>query len=781
MVNQNSIFGGMLTNAGAAKKTNCDALGIPWQPSFMLIGDANGADPVPSPEQTKLINQVYRAPLNQLYVSPTDANVLVAELVLPPNVGGWWIRELALEDVDGVFSAVANCAPSYKPLLVQGSGRNQVVRMHIVTSNTANIQLKIDPAVVLATREYVDTSIIAALNKQDFKHSVQVATTAPIALSGPQTVDGVALSAGARVLVKDQAVGKDNGIYLVAAGAWARTADADASVEVTPGLFVHVEQGVVGADSVWQLVTDAPITLGITPLAFEMLVGRTGVSAGTYTKLTVDKNGRVIAGTSPTTLAGFGITDTYTKAEIESIVARSASLPVGAIVAFPRGTVPAGFLEVDGSVQSIAAYPDLAAYLGTAFNTGGEGAGNFRLPESRGEFLRGWDHGRGVDAGRALGSYQIDQFQGHRHGPLGTSTAYVTYGSGAGGAANSAGMIDRATTGDPVTDGVNGSPRTGNETRPRNLAVMWCLKAWSAPINQGNIDIAALVSELDALKAAVPVGSIVPFPKAAVQPGYLELDGSAYSIAAYPALAAYLGTTYNNGTEPAGYFRLPDARGEFLRGWDHGRGVDAGRVIGSWQKGSLEAIDINIPGAQGVASNIADPDASRVRLGYDSGDMTLYAGSQLTGANAASSFPVPGAAEVTYGISRPRNLAVMWCIKAWNAPVNQGSIDIAALAASIANLPLLGFGQTWQNVTASRVPGTTYTNTTGRPIVVSCYANSASTNNINLTVSGVVVAQNIVNNATSGANSTVSAIVPHGATYSVATTPSPISLWSELR
>lgn len=64
--------------------------------------------------------------------------------------------------------------------------------------------------------------------------------------------------------------------------------------------------------------------------------------------------------------------------------------------------MPPGFLEVNGSVQSIATYPDLFAYLGTAFNTGGEGAGNFRLPESRGEFLRGWDHGRGIDAGRAL-------------------------------------------------------------------------------------------------------------------------------------------------------------------------------------------------------------------------------------------------------------------------------------------------------------------------------------------------------------------------------------------
>ncbi|NWA04811.1 phage tail-collar fiber domain-containing protein [Pseudomonas gingeri] len=514
MVNQNSIFGGMLTNAGAAKKTNCDALGIPWQPSFMLIGDANGADPVPAPEQTKLINQVYRAPLNQLYVSPTDANVLVAELVLPPNVGGWWIRELALEDVDGVFSAVANCAPSYKPLLVQGSGRNQVVRMHIVTSNTANIQLKIDPAVVLATREYVDTSIIAALNKQDFKHSVQVATTAPIVLSGLQTVDGVALAAGARVLVKDQAAGKDNGICLVAAGAWPRAADADTSIEVTPGLFVHVEQGAVGGDSIWQLITDAPIILGTTPLAFEMIAGRTGVIAGTYTKLTVDKNGRVIAGTSPATLAGYGITDAYSKGEVDSKVAQASSLPVGSMVAFPKATVPPGFLELDGSVQSIATYPDLAMYLGTSFNKGDEGAGNFRLPESRGEFLRGWDHGRGVDAGRAVGSYQVGTLVGSDYDGLGTQTMGSAVSTNPNSGPSHIGADPVIASQYPNASVVTGAgaaintpgvaPNLFGVNRPRNLAVMWCVKAWNTPINQGSIDIAALALEVSKLKPMTP-------------------------------------------------------------------------------------------------------------------------------------------------------------------------------------------------------------------------------------------------------------------------------------
>ncbi|WP_256578857.1 phage tail protein [Pseudomonas sp. SCPG-7] len=269
MVDQNSIFGGMLTTLGVAKKTNCDALGIPWEPRYMLIGDANGTDPVPSPAQTKLINQRYRAQLNQLRVSPTDDNVLIAELVLPPDVGGWWIRELALEDKDGVFSAVANVAPSYKPLLAQGSGRNQVVRMHVITSGTSNIQLKIDPSVVLATREYVDTRILEELNKLDNKQSVRAATTANIALAGLQTVDGVLLATGDRVLVKNQAVAKDNGIWVASVGGWARAADADVNAEVTSALLVSVEQGTTLADTRWQLVTDGTIVLGTTALTFQ--------------------------------------------------------------------------------------------------------------------------------------------------------------------------------------------------------------------------------------------------------------------------------------------------------------------------------------------------------------------------------------------------------------------------------------------------------------------------------------------------------------------------------
>lgn len=319
MTDQNSQFFAILTDIGRAKQANATALGTTWTFAQMAVGDANGTEPIPNSSQTKLINERRRAPLNQVKVDPANANVIIAEQIIPESVGGWWVRELGLYDAAGDMVAVANCAPTFKPLLAQGSGRTQVIRINLIVSNTANIELKIDPSVVLATREYVDLAVTEVMSRLDFKHSVLVATTANIVLSGIQTVDGVLLAADARVLVKDQAQAKDNGIYVVpASGAWKRAPDADASIEVTPGLFVSVEKGTANGDSVWQLVTDAPIVLGTTALTFEVVAGRTGIVAGTYRSLTVDKIGRVIAGTNPNTLAGAGINDAYTKVEVNS-------------------------------------------------------------------------------------------------------------------------------------------------------------------------------------------------------------------------------------------------------------------------------------------------------------------------------------------------------------------------------------------------------------------------------------------------------------------------------
>lgn len=259
----------LLTTIGAGKLANATALGTTLKITQLAVGDGGGNVPTPDASRTALVNEVRRAPLNQLSVDPANAAQIIAEQVIPEDVGGWWIREMGLYDEAGALIAYANCAPSYKPQLAEGSGRTQTVRMVLIVSNTASVELKIDPSVVLATREYVDSAIVSAMNKLDQKQSVRAATTANITLSGLQTLDGVALAAGDRVLVKNQSNAPDNGIYLAASGAWKRAGDADASAEVTPNLTVAVEEGSTQADSIWQLTTNAPIVLGTTALVFQ--------------------------------------------------------------------------------------------------------------------------------------------------------------------------------------------------------------------------------------------------------------------------------------------------------------------------------------------------------------------------------------------------------------------------------------------------------------------------------------------------------------------------------
>ncbi|WP_448106573.1 phage tail-collar fiber domain-containing protein [Pseudomonas azerbaijanoccidentalis] len=484
----------LLTNAGIAYETACKAAGVPIKLSQISVGDGGGTVYNPAATATALKREVWRGPLNALFQDEKNPSWLLAEVTIPPEDGGWYVREAGLWTDTGILYAIVKYPESFKPVLAtSGSGKEFYIRSIFETSNASLVTLLIDDTVVKATRAWVMSYLAEELAKLDGKQSVRVAATGNVVLSGAQQIDGVALTSGQRVLLPSQTLAKDNGIWIVANGAWVRATDANSSAKVTPGLTVMVEEGTVNGDSLWHLVTNGPITLDTTALSFEMLAGRTGIQAGTYKSLTVDKYGRATAGTNPETLAGFGIKDTYTKPEIEALIAQASALPVGTVVAFPVNKIAPGFLEVDGSVKSIATYPDLGAFLGTAFNKGDEGAGNFRLPESRGEFLRGWDHGRGIDAGRAIGSYQTDDFKSHLH-----SQTYM--GSGAAANRNLGDSVGNIAGGSILSNNTTTSTG-GTETRPRNLAVLWCIKAWNAPINQGNIDIAALVAALAAISA----------------------------------------------------------------------------------------------------------------------------------------------------------------------------------------------------------------------------------------------------------------------------------------
>ncbi|WP_313226270.1 phage tail protein [Stutzerimonas chloritidismutans] len=213
MADQNSQYMAMLTAVGEAKLANATALGVNLNITQLGVGDANGAEPMPSRTQTALINERRRAPLNQLSIDPNNSAIIIAEQVIPEDIGGWWIREIGLYDEAGDLIAVANCPPTFKPELAQGSGRTQVVRLNILVSSTQSIQLKIDPSVVLATRAYADALIVGHLAAEDPHPQYQ--------LRGPVTTlsANTAITTGQLGLLLLDAAGGNRSFTLPAANA----------------------------------------------------------------------------------------------------------------------------------------------------------------------------------------------------------------------------------------------------------------------------------------------------------------------------------------------------------------------------------------------------------------------------------------------------------------------------------------------------------------------------------------------------------------------------------
>lgn len=188
--------------------------------------------------------------------------------------------------ITGITSLVASDIPTLTAAKISDFDTTvQANRLDEMANPTSDVDLNSQKITNLAdpvnatdavNKQYAD----ALTNGLDIKDSCLVATTANITLSGTQTIDGVSVSAGKRVLVKDQSTGSENGIYVCAAGSWSRATDADGNDEVTAGLFTFIEQGSVNGDAGFVLTTDDPITVGTTALAFTQFSGAGSVSAG---------------------------------------------------------------------------------------------------------------------------------------------------------------------------------------------------------------------------------------------------------------------------------------------------------------------------------------------------------------------------------------------------------------------------------------------------------------------------------------------------------------------
>ncbi len=336
---------------------------------------------------------------------------------------------------------------------------------------------------------------------------------------------------------------------------------------------------------------------------------------------------------------------------------------IGDIAFIAYNTIPDGWMECNGSAISRTTFVELFNKIGTTYGAGDEST-TFNLPDLRGEFIRGWDHGRGVDSGRALGSEQFDAFQGHWHTTYqeaGVPPTNVPTVSNSLFGANNKGVNNQVIR-DPITNTVNGTPRTASETRPRNVALVPIIKVKNIAGSDAEV-IGANADTVDGLHASdfalmlagnntSPIGTVILTAANTPDPGWLECDGSAISRIIYPDLFNKIGTTYGVG-DGSSTFNLPDLRGEFVRGWDHGKGTDSGRVIGS---GQLDAL-------QNITGQIITSGNTFAGAFYDTG--VNKEGATLSGSDSVAGFDASLVAR-TSSETRPRNVALMYVIKAKN-------------------------------------------------------------------------------------------------------------------
>ncbi|HCL9285310.1 TPA: phage tail protein [Escherichia coli] len=486
----------LLTDIGAAKLASAAALGVPLKITHMAVGDGSGVLPTPDAKQTALVNEKRRAALNMLYIDPQNSSQIIAEQVIPENEGGWWIREVGLFDESGALIAVGNCPESYKPQLAEGSGRTQTVRMVLITSSTDNITLKIDPAVVLATRKYVDDKALELKVYADDQMAKHLAAPdphsqyapkasptftgtpkAPTPAAGNNTTQ-VATTAFVQAALTALINGAPATLDTLKEIAAAINNDPNFSTTINNALALKAPlsspalTGTPTAPTAAQSVNNTQIaTTAFVKSAIAGMVGSAPAALDTLNELAAalgnDPNFattmlNALAGKQPldntlTNLSGKDVAGLLTYLGL----GEGSALPVGVPVPWPSATPPTGWLKCNGAAFSAEEYPELAK----AYPTN-------KLPDLRGEFIRGWDDGRGVDSSRGLLTSQDHLFASHGHW-FDQYYALKSFDPTGGRFVVTADAFGELITANSISTVSVG----GSETRPRNVAFNYIVRA----------------------------------------------------------------------------------------------------------------------------------------------------------------------------------------------------------------------------------------------------------------------------------------------------------------
>lgn len=390
-------FASIHTLYGLTRLAQAESTGAAINLPTMAVGDGNGSPVTPAETQTQLARERYRAAVNRVYQDPVDPLKFSAELVIPASIGGFVMREVGVFDDSGSLFVVGNLPETYKPEPGDdGVFSDTVVRLDFLVANATTIQIIADPNVVVVTQQWISNNVTAATLIPGGTVG-QLLGKASNADGDYEWQDPDAINVTVDTVAEKQ---------LLAAGQTV----VDLSVTTTYGLAVYIEGLRIdigtGADE-WQphATISTRLTLGKSyPAGTRITLVNNEPAGSAPAPLERDKN---LADVENKAAARANL-DIFSKAESRQLA------PVGLVAHFARSTAPAGWLKANGAAISRSAYADLFAAIGTMFGTG-DGFTTFNLPDLRGEFLRGWDDARGVDGGRNLGSSQTGALQSHAH------------------------------------------------------------------------------------------------------------------------------------------------------------------------------------------------------------------------------------------------------------------------------------------------------------------------------------------------------------------------------
>ncbi|WP_208457099.1 phage tail protein [Burkholderia gladioli] len=425
----------------------------------VAIGDGGGNPAPPNDEQTQLVREVFRTTPNRVYQDPMDPQKYTIEIVVPAKIGGFTMREAcAIDDRGGMF-VVSNVPETYKPEGdgTEGSFSDTVLNLEFVSSNADIVVLQVDPNVAVATQQWVGNTItIAYLLKGGTTGQVLVKQSnfdGDVIWKDPTTTN-VTVS-----IVDEQ--------QALAAGQTAVTLRRCSTV----GLAVYVDGKRVPPNG-WtaDAVDRRKFTLATAAADGSQLYAVQNDPTAQMAPALAQASNLADVLSPPDARANLGV---------DSKANTDTHAPAGMVAYFAVANAPTGWLKCNGAAISRLAYQLLFSKIGTTFGAG-DGFNTFNLPELRGEFIRSWDDGRGIDPGRGIGPWQGSQNLSHAHttydpGHVHSYSSAPGLGQGSPGV-NSVQQSSGASTTGRAWTGLEIQASGGNESRPRNVALLACIK-----------------------------------------------------------------------------------------------------------------------------------------------------------------------------------------------------------------------------------------------------------------------------------------------------------------